>query len=96
MATCTTNRYGKITVTERAILQIANLAISECYGVASGDVMNIVTLDNTVNLSIDICLKYGVTPLAVSEAVRKQVKHSIENFCDMPVRAMNINVIGIK
>jgi len=96
MATSTTNRYGKITVTERAILQVANLAISECYGVAHGDVSNIMTFDNKVNLSIDICLRYGVTPLAVSETVRKQVKHSIENFCGMPVRAMNINVIGIK
>jgi len=96
MATRTTNRYGKIVVTNKAIAQIAKITLGECYGVAGGDVIDVEVLDNKINLSINIYLKYGVTPLAVCDSVRGQVKYSIENFCGMEVKAMNINVVGIK
>ena len=96
MATRTTNRYGKIVVTNRAIAHVAEMTLSECYGVASGSVVDIETLDNKIRLSLDLHLLYGVTPLAVCDTVRSQVKYGIENFCGMEVRAMNINVVGIK
>jgi len=96
MATRTTNRYGKIVVTNKAISQIAKIALKEVVGVAGGDVIDIETLDNKINLSLNVFLNYGVTPLAVCETIRKQVKYNIENFCGMQVRAMNINVVGVK
>ena len=95
MATRTSNLYGRITVTNRAIRDVANAAIIDCYGVACGRVALITTDENRIFLSIHLWLRYGVTPQPVCDSVRQAVKYHVEEFTGMAVRAITIQVKGI-
>ncbi|MCL2755954.1 MAG: Asp23/Gls24 family envelope stress response protein [Firmicutes bacterium] len=96
MATKTTNLYGKIVVTNRAIKSIANFAIRESYGIADGKVTYIVIEENKIDMAIVLHLKYGVNPHAISESIRSVVKYNVENFTGMSVGVINISIVGIK
>jgi len=97
MATRTNNLYGRITVSNRAIKSVANLAISECYGVAKGRVTYIEVDENKIEtIYIRMNLKFGVTPLTVAESVRSTVKYHVEKFTGMTVRIINIILVGIE
>jgi uncharacterized alkaline shock family protein YloU len=96
MATKTSNIYGKIVVTNRAIKDVANTAVADSYGVAGGRVMDILCEENKIYLCINIYLRYGVTPEAVCESLRKSVKYHVEEFTGMSVSVMIINVVGVK
>ncbi|MCL2846816.1 MAG: Asp23/Gls24 family envelope stress response protein [Firmicutes bacterium] len=96
MATRTTNLYGKITVTNRAIRAVANAALRECYGVAGGRVSFIDVEENKIRMVIRLILKYGVTPEAICESVRSQIRYNVENFAGASVVELNTFVVGIK
>jgi len=96
MATRTSNLYGKIVVSNRAIRSVADLAICECYGVASGRVTYIGVDENKIDMVIRMHLRFGVTPNAIAESVRKSVKYNVERFTGMTVSVVNILVIGVK
>ena len=98
MATSTRNLYGRITVTNKAIRRIAEIACSECYGVAASRIreIHIDKEENKIYLSIKLSLKFGVSPEAVCNSVRSAVKYNVENFTGARVGGININVKEIK
>jgi len=96
MAVKTSNLYGKIAVTNKALRSVANFTIRESYGVANGNVSYIITDNNKVFINVRLWLKYGVTPEAVCESVRNQIRYAVENFSGMNVAVVNITVVGIK
>jgi len=95
MATKTSNLYGKITVTNKAICSMVNMTVAECYGVGSGRVTDILTDNNKIYLSIKVYLKFGVKPEAISETIRKAVRFNVEDLTGMSVAVINVTVQGI-
>lgn len=88
--------YGKIVVTNRAIRNVADASVKDCYGVERGNVKHIQVEENKIYLSIHLWLKFGVTPEPVCESVRQTIRYNIENFSGMSVKAINIQVRGIR
>ena len=98
MAVRTTNLYGKITVTGRAIRDVANQALREAYGIAYGRVsaLDADPDENKIYMNLRLVLKYGVNPEAICESVRSTVKYNVENFTGASVTVINTYVVGIK
>ncbi|MCL2587034.1 MAG: Asp23/Gls24 family envelope stress response protein [Firmicutes bacterium] len=96
MATRTSNRYGKITVTNRAIKNVAGLALRDCYGVDGGRVTDIQTDENKIYMTMRLYLKFGVSPDAVTASIRDAVKYAVEQFTGMRLMVLNLNVGGIR
>ena len=96
MSTKTSNRYGKITISKRAIKDVACFALRECYGVQDGVISDILTEDNKIYLTVKLFLRFGVGPEAVTASVRDAVKYAVEQFTGMKLVVLNLNVAGIK
>ncbi len=58
--------------------------------------IKITTINDRINIDLDIILKYGVSINAVAESVRRLVKYNVEQFTGMLVDSININVVGVK
>ena len=58
--------------------------------------IKIKTINDRINIDLDIILKYGVSINAVAESVRRLVKYNVEQFTGMIVDTVNINVVGVK
>jgi len=96
MAPRTSNLYGKIIISNRAIKHVVTATAEECYGVAWAKAEKIDCEDNRINVSVDIYLKFGVTIDPVIDSVRRAIKYNVETFTGMIVECVNINVLGIK
>jgi len=97
MPTRTTNRYGKITMSNKAIRDVAELALRDCYGVARGRVVDIYTPadENRVYLTIKLTLMFGPNPETLMPSIRDAVKYAVEQFTGMKVAVLNLSVTGI-
>ena len=58
--------------------------------------IKITTINDRINVDLDIILKYGVSINAVAESVRRLIKYNVEQFTGMLVDSININVVGVK
>ena len=110
MAPRTSNLYGKIIISKRAIGHVVVAAASECYGVAevgkhqltkSGMKktkygVSVSCENNNIEVSVPLYLKFGVTIDPVIESIRRAVKYNVENFTGMTVDCVNIDILGIK
>ena len=112
MSVQTSNLYGKIVVTNRAIRSLIAETVLECPGVWGfrGHFADFIlsrrmrlnrnilvrNVGKKIAMDIDLVLKYGVSTDAVVESVRSAVKYGVENFTGMIVAYININVVGIK
>ena len=115
MAVKTSNKYGKITVSDEAVVVIANRIASECYGVVdlvsrrvtdalaqlfrsdpNTKGIKVTCIDHNIYLDVYALLKDGVSVEAVTESLQSAVKYGVEEFTGMVVKAVNVNVVGIK
>ena len=96
MAPRTSNLYGKIIISKRAIKHIIVATVGECYGVASVASANVKCENNRIDLIVKLHLKFGVTIDPVIESVRRAVKYNVETFTGMTVDCVNIDVLGIR
>lgn len=97
MAVRTSNRYGKIVVTNRALYDVVNATIGESYGVSGGRAVYVeISDEKKININLRVSLKFGVNREAVTESLRQQVKYNVENFSGVGVAVMNIRVEAIK
>lgn len=112
MAVDTSNLYGNITISRRAIRTVAGIAALECYGVwgvgqkkvirdANGKfrIKNGVRVwmsKNKIGIYIDLILCFGVAIDATIAAARNAIKYNIENFTGMEVLFVDIRVMGIR
>lgn len=92
----TSNLYGKISISNKAIKHVVTATSSECYGVAWAKAGKLNSENNRISLSVDIYLKFGVSIDPVIESIRRAVKYNVESFTGMIVEHVNINVLGIK
>ena len=58
--------------------------------------IKITTINDRINIELQIILKYGVSINAVSDSVKKLVKYNVEQFTGMIVDSISINVVGVK
>jgi len=112
MAVMTSNKYGKIIVSDEAVAMCAHRVASECYGVvelvskgltaslfkknAATKGIRVTTIDNRIFIDVFVFLKEGVREDAVAESLRSVVTYSVESFTGMRVKAVNVNVVGTK
>ena len=96
MAPRTSNLYGKITITKRAIKHVIVATVGECYGVAAVGGTNVKCENNRIDVSVLLHLKFGVTIDPVIESVRRAIKYNVETFTGMTVECVNIDVLGIR
>ena len=92
----TSNLYGKIIISERALKHTIHATVADCYGVASVAGTNTKYTNNKIDVKVMLYLKYGVTIDPVIESVRRAIKYNIENFTGMTVDTVNIDVLGIR
>ena len=112
MAVSTSNLYGNIVVTKKAIRAVAGIAALECYGVwgigKSRTIRNaesefrisngvrIWTSKNKIGIYIDVIICFGVSIDALVASVRKTIKYKVENYSGMEVAFVDIRVTGIR
>ena len=96
MAPRTSNLYGKIIISKRAIKHVVTMTGAECYGVAWAKAGFLHCEDHRINVTVKIYLKFGVSVDPVIDSVRRAVKYNVESFTGMIVECVNINVLGIK
>jgi uncharacterized alkaline shock family protein YloU len=107
----TSNLYGEIVITRRAIRHVVIATVKECYGVAdiggrlrghtrgriaSTTACKVVCNKNKIDISIKLYLKYGVSIDPVIDSIRHTIKYNVETFTGMTVNLVDINVLGIK
>jgi len=92
----TSNLYGKIIISKRAIKHVAFQTASECYGVAAVGGAGVKCEDNRIDLKVMLYLKFGVTIDPVIESIRRAVKYNVETFTGMTVDYVDIDILGIK
>lgn len=112
MALFTSNLYGNVVVTRRALRAVAGISALECYGVwgvgKSNTVKNVEstflpkngvriwTVGNKMGVYIDIIASFGVALDTLVSNVRKTMKYKLENFSGMSVEFIDIRVMSIR
>jgi len=92
----TSNLYGKIIISKKAIKQVVMAVAADCYGVASVRGSSMACENNRIDVSVSLHLKFGVTIDPVIESLRRALKYNVETFTGMTVECVNIDVLGIK
>ena len=110
MSVNTANAYGRITITEEAIAQVAGYTALECYGIVNliskrfsdniADLLKKQRISKGVRVMtngdrIFIDL-YVIIKYGVATSLKKAVKYDVENFTGMVVDTINVNVMGVK
>lgn len=111
MAISTSNLYGNISVSRKAIRSVAGIAALECYGVwgvgkkrivrnASNEFrrngVRVWASKNKIGIYIDLIICFGVPVDAIIAATRNAIKYKVENFSGMEVLFVDIRVMGIR
>lgn len=110
MSVKTYNTYGRISITESAIAQVAGCAALGCYGVvglSSGKIIDTFNLNrvngvavtakgNRIYIELSVLFKYGVNISAVASSLKKTVQYEVEKFSGMIVECINVTVLDIK
>ncbi|MBQ9145058.1 MAG: Asp23/Gls24 family envelope stress response protein [Clostridia bacterium] len=115
MAVKTSNKYGKITVSDDAVVMVANHVAGECYGVvdlvsrrltdslaqlfrsnSNTKGVKITCVEHYIYIDLFVILKSGVSEMAVSDTLSSTVKYAVEKFTGMVVKAVNVNVVGVR
>jgi len=92
----TSNLYGKILITERAIRRVAIIASRETCGIANVQDAKIKCAGNKIEVHVMLYIKFGVSIDPIIEQVRRSIKYNVENFTGMTVEYVNIDVLGIQ
>lgn len=110
MSLSTSNKFGKISISEDAMQTVASHAAQECYGVVDlvsrrfsdnfsqifGKGAIVQTVDNLIYVELFVILKVGINIEAVKKSLADAVKFSLETFTGMRVKRVHVNVVGIR
>jgi uncharacterized alkaline shock family protein YloU len=112
MALFTSNLYGNVVVTRRALRAVAGISALECYGVwgvgKSNTIKNVEgnflpkngvriwTVGNKIGVYIDIIANFGVGLDTLVSNLRKSIRYKLENFSGMSVEFVDIRVMSIR
>ena len=112
MAISTSNLYGNIAISRKAIRTVAGVAALECYGIWGIGRKHIVrnaeskirlrngvrvwANKNKVGIYIDLIICFGMPIDAIINSVRNSIKYRVENFSGMEVLFVDIRVMGIR
>lgn len=102
MALRTSNLYGKIVVSNKAVRTVVGMTALECYGIwgLSSKKMKrsvrVYSVNNRIYIEILVYLRFGVNIDAVIDSVRSAIKYNVQNFSGMIVEGINVNVLGIR
>ncbi|MDR1917462.1 MAG: Asp23/Gls24 family envelope stress response protein [Christensenellaceae bacterium] len=112
MAINTSNLYGNIYVSKKAIRAVAGIATLECYGVwgvgGRRTVRNVQsnfkpktgvriwTVGNKIGVYIDIIVCFGMPINSLITSIRKTIKYKVENYSGMVVSFVDIRIMGIR
>jgi len=58
--------------------------------------VRVTTYDDLIFIDLFVFIKYGVSIDAVAQSLKKAVKYKVENFTNMLVDTINVNIIGVK
>lgn len=112
MAISTSNLYGEIRVTKKALRAVAGIAALECYGVwgvgGKRTVRNVQSnfrprtgvriwaMGNKIGVYIDLMICFGIPIPSLITSVRKTIKYKVENYSGMAVQFVDIRIMGIR
>ena len=112
MAISTSNLYGNIAISRKAIRTVAGVAALECYGIwgvgrkrvvrnAASEIslrngVRVWASKNKVGIYIDLIICFGMPLDAIINSVRNTIKYRVENFTGMEVLFVDIRVMGIR
>jgi uncharacterized alkaline shock family protein YloU len=92
----TSNLYGKITITKKAINQVVLAATSSVVGIARVKGSDVACEKNRIDVNVRLYLKFGMMIDPVIESTRRAIKYNVETFTGMTVERVNIDVLGIR
>jgi len=84
-------KYGVVNVGRHAATAIHNLRHRR-----SKSCCRVTCVDNHIDVSIDLYLRFGVTMDPVIESLRRVIKYNVETFTGMTVDCVNIDILGIR
>ncbi|MCL2599258.1 MAG: Asp23/Gls24 family envelope stress response protein [Firmicutes bacterium] len=58
--------------------------------------VRVTTYGDRIYIELFVFVKYGVSIEAVAQSLKNTVKYSVQNFTNMVVDTINVNVIGVK
>lgn len=112
MAISTSNLYGNIHITRKALRAVAGIAALECYGVwgvggkrtvrsAQSNFrprtgVRIWTMGNKIGVYIDLTVCFGMPISTLITSIRKTIKYKVENYSGMAVQFVDIRIMGIR
>jgi uncharacterized alkaline shock family protein YloU len=71
-------------------------AITNLRHRSSKSCCRVTSVDNHIDISVDLYLKFGVTMDPVIESLRRAIKYNVETFTGMTVDCVNIDILGIR
>ena len=69
---------------------------SGSVGIAEVVSAKVKTVENRIDVSVTLYLRFGVTVDPVIDSTRRLIKFNVEQFTGMTVDTVNIDVLGIK
>ena len=96
MAVKTNNIYGKILITNRTIEHFILHVGMDCYGIAAIKDVKVRSMGDRIFIDVSVGVKYGVSIIAVVEALKESLKYKVERFTGMIVDTINVKVMGVK
>lgn len=96
MSVKTNNIYGKILITNRTIEHFVSHVGMDCYGIASVKGVKVRSVGDRIFIDLSVVVKYGVSIIAVVEALKESLKYKVERFTGMIVNLINVNVQGVR
>lgn len=88
--------YGKITISQHALVTIASLAAQEIKNVQDVKGVHLQRTKDGINVEIKLVLAIGSRMDMTSRQVQKAVKRMIENMTGLSVDAVNVLIAGVQ
>ena len=96
MAVKTNNIYGRILITNKTIEHFISHVGMDCYGIAAIKDEKVHSMGDRIFIDVSVVVKYGVSIIAVVEALKESLKYKVERFTGMIVNEITVSVIGVK
>ncbi|MDR1136349.1 MAG: Asp23/Gls24 family envelope stress response protein [Clostridiales Family XIII bacterium] len=87
---------GKYTISARAVYDIAIISGGTVEGVESVQRVNTDNGESGITVNISVNLRYGVKVFSVAEALQKRVAEQVGKMTAYNVRAVNVDVKGLR
>jgi len=87
--------YGKLTISQNALIFIAKLAAEQVSGVETVKDIHLTRTGNGIIIELNLVLSLGSRLDLISRNVQKAVKNQMENMTSLFVEAVNVVVVGV-